>query len=141
MADPICQLAHLCSHSMKDQSKNPQMPLGQQPKLGQLHYPFHPRLKVLLKTASVTSPDKTTIVLPATTVVSPAKYKNSANKWHTSSQQQQHNKPNSDSTSHHPSSTLQSPNNNLSQVFIAQVTTAVAQIQNETTQPSTKPNK
>ena len=55
--------------------------------------------------------------------------------------QQQHNKPNSDSTSHHPSSTLQSPNNNLSQVFIAQVTTAVAQIQNETTQPSTKPNK
>ena len=85
VADPICQLAHLCSHSMKDQSKNPQMPLGQQPKLGQLHYPFHPRLKVLLKTASVTSPDKTTIVLPATTVVSPAKYKNSANKWHTSS--------------------------------------------------------
>ena len=38
--------------------------------------------------------------------------------------QQQHNKPNPESTSHH-------PNNNLSQVFIAQVTEAVAQIQKE----------
>ena len=55
--------------------------------------------------------------------------------------QQQHNKPNSYSTSHHPSSTLQSPNNNLSQVFISQVAAAVAQIKNKTTQPSTKPNK
>ena len=55
--------------------------------------------------------------------------------------QQQHNKPNSDSTYHHPSSTLQSPNNKHIQVFIAQLAAAVAQIQNETTQPSTKPSK
>ena len=55
--------------------------------------------------------------------------------------QRQHNKPNSDSTSHHPFSSLQNPNNNPSQVFIAQVNVAVAQIQNETTQLSTKPNR
>ena len=55
--------------------------------------------------------------------------------------QQQHNKLNPESTSHHPNSTAQHPNDNLSQVVIAQVATAVAQIQRETTQPPTKTNK
>ena len=49
------------------------------------------------------------------------------------SQQQQH-KPNLESTSH-------LHNNNLDQVFIAQVIAAVAQIEKETIQPSTKMNK
>ena len=52
--------------------------------------------------------------------------------------QQQHNKPTPKSMSHHPYSTTQIPNNNLTQVFIAQVAAAVAQIQKETTQPSTE---
>ena len=62
-----------------------QAPLGQQPKLGKIHYPFYPQWKVLLKMASVTSPEKTMIMLPALMLISPTKYKNSANKWHTSS--------------------------------------------------------
>ena len=48
--------------------------------------------------------------------------------------QQQQTKPN-------PKSTSQLSNNKLNQVFIAQVTAAVAQIQKETLQPPTKVNK
>ena len=48
--------------------------------------------------------------------------------------QQQQTKPNPDSTS-------QLSNNKLNQVFIAQVTAGVAQIQKETIHPPTKTNK
>ena len=58
---------------------------GSVPSLGQLHYQFHPQWTVPLKTALVTSPEKSTIVLPATMLISPMRYKNSANKSPTSS--------------------------------------------------------
>ena len=128
MADPIGQLAHQCSHLMKDQSTNPQTRPDQYPKLGQLHYPFHPKWTALLDVAS----DNAHLSHDVQELCQQMDYL---------LLQQQHNKPNSDSISHLPYSITRSPNNNLSQVFIAQVAAPVAQVQNETTQPSTKTNK
>ena len=67
-------------------------------------------------------------MLPATMLISPRKVQELHQQMAHLLSQQQHNKPNSDSMPNHPFSTLQSPNNNHSQVFIAQVTTAVASV-------------
>ena len=131
--DPIYQLAHQCSHSKKYQSTNPQTPLGQYPKCGQLHYPFHPQWTALQDGISDVTREDYDHVTSDNAHLSQEIQELRQQMAHLVSQQQ-HNKPT-------PESTTQTPNNNLNQVFIAQVATAMAQIQNESTQPSTKPNK
>ena len=141
MADPICQLAQLCSHSTKDQSTNPPDASG-------------PVTQAWATLLSIPSTVESTTQDGISNITREDYNRVASDNAHLSCKvqelcqqmahllsQQQHNKPNSDSTSHHPSSTLQSPNNNHIQVLIAQLTAAVAQIQNETTQPSTKLNK